>query len=301
MPDINMQVFKEVRRNQLVTEIDIQTQVALDDYQVQLSDIANPTQSQDNVVIDRFGEFLSHWNESLDFDTWIKMSMEIAGKRILMFHGNSNVGSGSSGDDVFIGFDDFETGEVSKWTIDSGVTFEASTSVVKTGTYSGRHKSTGDGQVAWLPLQQYKGDFIVEADWYCNYVGAKQNRVTIYEDSTLLANVIVKVTNTDILLNNVDVGEFSSSAWYTMKLVIKDLSTDTATLYWNESELGTQNNYDNMTNGATKLGILQYFAAGTYQYIDNIKVRKYTVVEPTYLIGTSKNISTALKSLGRAG
>ena len=125
MPDINMSVYEEVKRNQLVTEVDIQTQAGLDDYQVQLSDISNPTASQDNAVISG-GEFLPHWNESLDFDAWVKMNIEVAGKRLLVLSGNSNLNSVSDGEEVFDFFDTFTSLDwATKWSSASQASYSA--------------------------------------------------------------------------------------------------------------------------------------------------------------------------------
>ena len=104
MPDMNMQTFKEVRRHQLVTEFDVQSQSELTDYQVKLDNVENITQAQDNLIVGVDGEQFPHWNESLDFDTWIKINIGISGRRGLLIHGNSGLNSGNDGDNTTFRF-----------------------------------------------------------------------------------------------------------------------------------------------------------------------------------------------------
>lgn len=269
MPDINMQVFEEVKRNQLVTEVDIQTQAALDDYQVQLSDVDNPTKSQDNVVIDRFGEFLPHWNESLDFDTWVKMQIESSGKRVLLIHGNDGLSSASSGDDTFIQWHGVATAQFLDSLIDPGENYivEQYTKVVSfpstqnVGGMTDNLALTGDVLNFQSALVQ---------DWVLGICKNNGTETYVYEAP------------------NLDVGVL-----YRLKIVV----------------LGTSNVYhyanDNMIESGITTNIpdanMGLFMAGS-----NINqlwsfVRKYTATEPTYTISTPKNISTALKSFGRAG
>ena len=101
MPDMNMQTYEELQRHQLVTEFDIQSQSELEDYQVHLENVNNPTQAQDNLIIGIDGRILPHWNESLDFDIWIKINISLSGKRGLLVHGSEGLNSGSSGINTF--------------------------------------------------------------------------------------------------------------------------------------------------------------------------------------------------------
>ncbi|NOR85370.1 DUF2341 domain-containing protein, partial [archaeon] len=270
---------------------------ALTDYQTKLN-ITYESEMLSNFDDIRFvtdsDAHIPYWIENktdgVTADVWIKSNLTDGNTTIWMYYGNDGLSAGSDGGDVFLLFDDFEDGDVSDWTLETGVTFDASTAQVKEGTYSGRHTSSGDNQFAWKNLStQYKGNLSITTDWYATYTTDRQNRFFVDEDSTNLVSVIPKATNTDILLNLVDVGEFSNSAWYSMQLTIIDDTTDTATLFWDDVELGTQNNNNNMIGGVTKIGIAQYFEAGTYHYIDNIQIRKYTSTEPTYTVGAEQS------------
>ena len=121
MPDMNMQTFEELQRHQLVTEFDIQSQTELTDYQVKLDNVDNPTQAQDNLIVGADGESLPHWNESTDFDTWIKINIATSGIRGFLFHGNSGLSSVS---DIYAtledGSDTFDDLNTFYWTIGNG-------------------------------------------------------------------------------------------------------------------------------------------------------------------------------------
>ena len=123
MPDMNMQTYEELQRHQLVTEFDLQSQSELTDYQIKLDSVDNPTQAQDNLVVNTDGTPLPHWNESINFDTWVKMNIDIGSKRGLLIHGNTGLSNESSIDNTFIFGDDFPTGTLdttNKWIIESG-------------------------------------------------------------------------------------------------------------------------------------------------------------------------------------
>ena len=304
MPDINMQVFEEAKRNQLVTEIDIQTQVALDDYQVQLSDIANPTQSQDNVVIDRFGEFLPHWNESLDFDTWVKISTELAGKKLLMIHGNDGLSSASNGIDVFQRFYDFEDNTLQGFSA-SGGTVISSTHAI--GSYSVKIDDTGGAEAILSRSDFDYQEGILEWDTYRTPSASVWLATQIYDGATgifLHAISTAEAIKTHNGAAWVDYSNGAASAtgntWEKHSLKFKE-STSYLQATVDEVNLGTGTRQNTGTIDTLKYRSATGPGTGLSGYIDNIRLRKYTGVEPTSQISTPKNISTALKSLGRAG
>lgn len=269
-----MQVFEEAQRNQLVTVVDIQTQAALDDYQVQLSDIANPTQSQDNVVIDRFGEFLPHWNESLDFDTWVKMSMEVAGKRLLILRGDSNVSSASSGSNTFTqyhgttasGFVDTLSSQlISDVIFEANVRATAATHNMNWGLASLSANEGGDR----VSIKSYSAGSDIYG--YCeDGVSAK----TLLEFNTY---------------------SFTQNQWYKLKI-----TNDGTTVHYYFDDIEIE-------SGATttlpndNIGLQFHIQTGTGEQEFSF-ARKYSTTEPTLTTaGGEQNIAAALKSLGRAG
>lgn len=325
MPDINMQVFEEAKRNQLVTEIDIQTQVALDDYQVQLTDIANPTQSQDNMVIDRFGEFLPHWNESLDFDTWVKMSMEVAGKRLLMFRGNSSVSSASNGDNTFPLFEDGSDSSLdsSKWTeyhdltpqtpgtytsfsdgiltLNPGAVDVHCSSVVSVANnlplnaiVTIRMYSADSGQYPYHAVSYGNGALsyiLIHPHWGLNFYNS-------YSEQGYSNTLIKSIANSET-----DIGDAANGGWGSYNILDFKMENSEVRILKNEGAwlIGEGSN---LLSGTQQLSISSGKSSngGGNMYIDYVYVHKYVATEPTWTAdGAEQNIAVALKSLGRAG
>lgn len=271
MPDVNMSVFEEARRNQLVTEIDIQTQVALDGYQVQLSDIANPTQSQDNVVIDRFGKFLPHWNESLDFDTWVKMSMEVAGKQVLMLRGNSNVGGASDGNDTFI-----------QW--HGGATSDYHDTPVQDVPliYEGSHKMTAASTQIYVGVSNIASFISYDSALY---------RILYNDENTQFSNTANDGTRT----YNGTTQDLDSNIYYHTKIIAESASS--IKFYIDNAYIDTITT--NIPNEQLSLTVDVYAGSAIQAWSF---IRKYTATEPIWASdGAEQNIAVALKSLGRAG
>ena len=301
MPDINMQVFEEVKRNQLVTEVDIQTQVALDDYQMHLSDIANPTQSQDNVVIDRHGEFLPHWNESLDFDTWVKMSMEIAGKKLLMIHGGVELSSGSNITDAMIFGDDFLStlDYTSKWVSNAQASYSTSNGNLEVQdqdeVYNNCLNSQNNFSNGYIIETRFKASGSTPCELYIQSEASK---------ATNTVNDIIRIRLADSLITGIggvyDTGiNGVDGTWYRGLLKIPASGDAGAYIY---SDNGQTLHTSKTGTPATRTGyIFIHQRPNSLGYVDWIFVRKHTTTEPTYTIGTPKNILITLKSLGRAG
>ena len=296
MPDINMQVFEEAKRNQLVTEVDIQTQVALDGHQVQLSDIANPTQSQDNVVIDRHGEFLPHWNESLDFDTWIKMSMEVAGKQVLMLRGNSNVNSASNITNTMLFGDDFQgtSIDLTKW---DG---ETARTTVSGGVMTFIHAIA---DYDWLYTDNaFAQPFIMESNVnmpssgddmsFGITNGASNTRIAYFYKGTVPNRFYTNDGTSSYVDTNTVYGSYKT-------IKIKYVS-GSVSFYQDGVELTNSPKTNNIPSDNLGIGIRNPSDADDYLF-KWVFIRKYAAVEPTVSINIPKNITTALKSLGRAG
>ena len=266
MPDMNMQTFEELKRHQLVTEFDIQSQSELEDYQVKLDDVDNPTQAQDNLIVGVDGESLPHWNESFDFDTWIKMNIATSGKRGLLIHGNAGLSSGSSGDDTFVQYHSASTTDY-------------------LGTLN-------------IPYTNVIYETQFKQNTHRVFFGLSNNADALVDDSIF----IYEVSPTIIYLQAREEGSDT---------VIQDSTTVDANYHRYKIELlsGTAHGYKDGTEILTGLSsglpnenmglVFDKNIGGGIQ--DWAFARKYTATEPDYILSTPKNISTALKSFGRAG
>ena len=268
-----MQTYEELQRHQLVTEFDIQSQSELDDYQVKLDNVDNITQSQDNLVVGIDGKSLPHWNESLDFDTWIKMRIEASGKRGLLIHGNAGLNSGSSGGNTFIQYHGTATSGfvdtllpslISDVVFEANVRVTAATHNVNWGLASISANEGGDR----VSIKSYSPSADIYA--YCeDGVSAK----TLLQFNTY---------------------SFTQNQWYKLKI-----TNDGTTVHFyfddNEIESGATTTLPN-----NNVGLQFHIQTGTGEQEWSF-AREYTATEPTVEIGTPKNTSTALKSFGRAG
>ena len=273
MPDMNMQTYEEVHRHQLVTEFDIQSQSELTDYQVKLENVSNPTQAPDNLVVGVDGEALSHWNESVDFDTWVKMMIEVSGKHGLLIHGNSGLSSGSSGSDVFIQYH----GAASSAYVDT-----LTSNLVGPIIVEGNVRATASSH---------------NLNWGIAETAANGggDRFTI-KSYSIGADIYGYSTNdgTESIVGRFDEGGFVLNQWYDIKI---SYDGTTARFYFDDTELEDGNTL-NIPN--ENMGLQYYAQTGTGEQ-EYLYARKYTAIEPTIQISTPKNISTALKSFGRAG
>ena len=296
MPDMNMQTFEEVRRHQLVTEFNVQSQSELVDYQVKLENVDNPTQAQDNLVIGVDGGVLPHWNESVDFDTWVKMDIEQSGKRGLLIHGNDGLSSGSSISDTFLFGDGFVN--LNNWNYGAGASISNGTLVLTTN----HADITNKNDIGVLE------DYIVETRVKTTITGSPV-LINTQTDSTMSSTVgyatpwwynnqNTAYLRVDGVGANLGWAQHSINTWYQTKLIVPS-STNVITEVWDDGTINllhTANTASKTTNTEFYIGF--YYYAATWDWVI---VRKYTATEPTVHIGTPKNISTALKSFGRAG
>ena len=297
MPDMNMRTFEELQRHQLVTKFGIQSQSELEDYQVKLDNVDNPTQAQDNLIVDNNGKSLPHWNESLDFDTWVKMNIGISGKRGLLIHGNSGLSTVSSISKTMLAGSEFD--DLTGWTQQSG-TWTAGATLTSTADAFLRHTEelpvssdfiiemrakTGDN---FYPAIIAKGDSTISTSVGYNTWGYSYTPLT---PRFRVDNVILDAGNTQL----------SDFTWY--RLIAKLHLTVGNNIVEMYSDTGTF--IDSAETSTDSTNTEDYF--GIYNLVDNdmeidwIFVRKHTPTEPNIQISTPKNISTALKLFGRAG
>ena len=301
MPDMNMQTYEEVSRHQLVTEFDVQSQSELTDYQVQLENADNPTQAQDNFVVGSDGESLPHWNESVDFDTWLKTNVATSGKRGLLIHGNAGLSSVSSITDVALEGvgDEFNDASIDTTIWDTGNnngTWDE-TSGVLTGSDSGalwmRSKVVGTDYHIWalgkssdMDSAYIMANVGVTTDPWTNvyaFRAVESNQLIIARPGSTVESETVTLT---------------ADAYYyhEIKKVDGDL---TYKIYDSSKTLLQTVTYSDGT--PLSGGRIAFRGFGETLTTDLMVVGKSTANEPTYTIGTPKNISTALKSFGMAG
>lgn len=94
------------------------------------------TDSSDNPI--------SFWNETAFNAVGTKIhakasTLVVGDNTFYIYYGNTGASSVANGVYTFIGFDDFEDGNVGEWTLEEVGSFTAATTLVKSGTYSGKY------------------------------------------------------------------------------------------------------------------------------------------------------------------
>ena len=291
--DMNMQTFEELQRHQLVTEFDIQSQSELEDYQVKLDNVDNPTQAQDNLVVEINGESLSHWNENVDFDTWVKMQIATSGKRGLLIHGNDGLNNGSSITDTMIFGDDF-SGNLSKWEGDTSIASISSGILTISGTGSD-YKMNGITDIPQEYIVRFRGNIVPKDDYIFGLFSQASifvNDIEYYTGSSF-ARLYSSSSSTRTYVSI----DTPTSGYKNYDIVYRSGNVH---IFVNDVEDANSPKTTNVPSGPLPVGI-RTVADNNDWFFDYIYARKYAAAEPTVHISAPKNISTALKLFGRAG
>lgn len=288
-----MGVYVEAQHNQLVTEFDIQSQAELEDHQVQLADVDNPTQAQDNLVIGGDGVVIPHWNESVDFDTWVKIHIENAGRRVLMIHGNDGLIGVSSIDDTMIFGDDFSD-DLSKWEGNTSIAAISDGILTITGT-GNDYKMNGITDIPQPYIVRFRANITPKDDYTFG----------LFSQSSFIINDIEYYTTSSV-------GRLYTSSSSSRSFISLDTPSagfknydivyrsGNVHIFVNDVEDTNSPKTTNVPNVPLPIGFRTLTNNSDWLF-DYIYARQYAVAEPTYTIGSPKNISIALKSLGRVG
>ena len=150
------------------------SKLTLGNYQVRLPVTYDPDMQPDFDDI-RFTDsdgstLINHWLESktdsISATFWVEVPdiPTSSTKIIYMYYGNPRANSTSDGDATFIFFDDFETGDFSKWGV-AEKNWHIENSVVKEGSYSARVTTTEADQGNGYLLKWYIGRSIRIQTW----------------------------------------------------------------------------------------------------------------------------------------
>ena len=280
--DMNMRTFDELQRHQLMTEFNVQSQSELTDYQVKLDNVSNPTQAQDNLIVGINGESLPHWNESVDFDTWVKMNVGGSGKRGLLIHGNDGLSSWSSIEDTMRFGDDFGDSSIAgKWTDDITCT-ESGGLLHVVGSTGAIYGDVSVGINHIFGVKARTNDLV--GNGYVGWGEAVDYVMYFNGDSNLLYS---RADNA-----------YKQNQALTTSMVVVEIARDGTNIHFTID--GITNSFASTTT-QSKEARIYLLGDATDIDVDYIYFRKYATTEPTVQIGTPKNISTALKSFGRAG
>ena len=234
---------------------------------------------------DAFGNKIPYWIESYTSGVsaviWVKLPSITTNTVILIYYGQPNAVSESSGNDTFIFFDDFESGTISSSKWQSGYSsYSVTTESPYQGTYSayktGSSATLQSIELGTLSLHVLEGAFKFQETNKNHYLLDATKILLIAGSNGKWAYY----TGTSFV--NIDVA-YLQNTWYKVKLVLNK-SINTYYIYVNDSLIYTVTNNTLFNSGApTKIEIANSSGGLTGGiYFDIIRVRAYAITEPTH-------------------
>jgi PKD repeat protein len=236
---------------------------------------------------------LSYWIENSDENSayvWVKIpSIPTTGTRLYIYYGNPSAVSETNGQNVFDMFDDFESGVVTGWTVDSGSQLTIDSSNAYSGLYGGRynHRSTNGHAGATK-------SFTPRANVVFEYAIKTPTTTDAYRYANVLSGRPATYTGTWVaFLTNGNIGysdgtahnlqPYTANTWYKIKIVAKN--TGQYDIYINDvlaqtnavtfkGPTGSFATYDNAA--------VHGYQAGSVTYVDNLFARQYAENEPSH-------------------
>ena len=256
---------------------------ALSEYQIKLD---NNVTDSDRWTYEN-GTHIPHWNESL-VDDWINASLGDGNTTIYKFDGNVGLSSNSSGPDTFDFYDYFD-GDLNNWTTLQGA-WEIS---------GGRLHATSTGVPDRIKSPVLIDEFVFEGEFQFNSLSGGLVPEMVYDDR--VDNIGIYIAGGTTAYNLVvDQATISNQVWdkdtnpHTFKITRN--STSTIKYYYDGGLKDSK--IDSATTSFNYVMLESHALTGGY--FDNLRVRKYTEVEPTYTIGTPQqttvntNITTSV-------
>jgi PKD repeat protein len=233
------------------------------------------------------GTQIPYWVESVNTTAavvWVKVpSIPRAGTQIILYSDNASAVSASNGNAVFEFFEDFESGSTSGWTVDSGVSFTASTDSSVQGSYSGKFVHPGGSTVTGI-----RKSLTGRTDGILEY-SIRPVQTNKYHRMNLLSGLPTQTQGTWTAFTNfgqiayqvstwTNLMGYSPNTWYKVRIDANDLQKYDVSV--NNQRLAN----DVPTRGSftSYNTVCAYGYDGGTAYYDNIFIRKYVSSEPVH-------------------
>ena len=243
---------------------------------------------------------LDYWIEDLTADPitmWVEVSDDLGSNvDICVYYDKSGESSASNIGNTMLFGDDFEDGDVSDWTIQTGTGTIAADSVVKyAGSYSGKYTHDAGGGEEGVEKTVSLTTCILECNARPNSNTVSTFPATLWEGAQSGKGTYVffgsagQIQYYDTDFRNIQA--YSGGTWYKIKLVIKSLAAydiyiddmNTPAVSDVAVRAGTPTSYG-------KVWIGGYNANGIIN-VDNIFIRKYNANEPAFSsAGSEENV-----------
>jgi len=276
----------------------------LSDYQVRIN-VAYDADMQPDFDDIRFRDSddlieLSHWRESYTASTsatfWVKVpSIPSGAKTIYMYYGNAAASSASNGTATFVFFDDFESGNLNKWTMVTDTFWSVATDQKRSGGYSLKAGATSSSDKYIVATGVNVSDLVYESWWYvtatspdiCSQFRAQST--TPYNDYHINWEgqwTIAKLVNgTWTSLNSVS-GTLPTNTWFKTTIIIKG-SPGQMKFLRDDIQINPASGWLSVgTDHVSGTVGHRAWTANNNWWIDDVRARKYADPEPTTSVGS---------------
>jgi hypothetical protein len=295
---------------------------ALTDYQVRVDVVYNSHMQNDFDDI-RFvnsaGNSLSYWRESYTASTsavfWVKVpSIPTGSSTIYMYYGNESASSTSNGTATFVFFDDFESGNLDKWTLVTDTFWTIATDQKHSGTYSLKAGSTSSSNKYIAAKGVNEANLVWDSWWYATATSPdisscfRASDTYPYNDYeinweghwTIAEHVNGLVNGSGWISHGSVSGTLPTNTWFKTTIIIKG-SPGQMKFLLNDVQINPASGWVNVgTNHASGTVALRAWSANNNWWIDDVRARKYVDPEPTTTVGAEEVLSLGKVELGIA-
>lgn len=254
--------------------------------------------------------WIEEWNTSGESKIWVNVT-EIPANgtaTIYMYYGNSSTSSASNGSATFMFFDDFETGNLNKWTklIDS--VWDIAIDQTYSGSYSLRCSPVSSVEKFIVANDIDESNVILDSWWRVQSSsvdisqGVRCSETTPIEDYEInwegqWTNAKYVPPGTWTSIDSV-AGTIPTNTWFKMSLIINGISMKALK---NATQICPATGWTDVGLDYTSGSI--YMKAynvppGEYWWIDDVRVRKYADPEPTINMGAEESNTTWMDYFG---
>jgi len=238
---------------------------------------------------------LSHWRESYTASTsaifWVKVpSVPSGNKTIYMYYGNAAASSASDGNATFIFFDDFESGNLNKWTIVTDTFWSVATDQKRSGTYSLKAGATSSSDKYIAATGVNQADVLFDAWWYNTAttpdIAQNVRARTALPLNDYHINWEGQWTIAEMPWNplNSVAGSLPQNTWFKMTVIIQGTSMK---VLKDDVQINPTSGWLNVGTkyASGSIGFRAWAANGNW-WIDDVRARKYADPEPTTSVGS---------------
>ncbi|MHB9019530.1 MAG: DUF2341 domain-containing protein [Minisyncoccota bacterium] len=228
----------------------------------------------------------SYWLES-DKKAWVKIPSIAANtqKTIYMYYGNLGAASQSNGDNTFNFFDDFNS-NLNKWTVRAGMSLingeldlPSNTTSDSTPTFSNAY--FGTSYIYDAKIKSVSGTRLQPIPVYLSDGGGGSTMVRYISD---LGSSVMYESHTWGVNNSLGYnGGVNNAFWHNWTMIRKPT---TVILKVDNLPVGTEITTLAGYNVTSRIGISAYVTAAKY---DDVRIRKYSAVEPTTSLYAEQN------------